>query len=30
MPSASSARLKGDDYQHLFAWLHALELLMPQ
>jgi hypothetical protein len=30
VPSASSARLKGDDYQHLFAWLHALELLMPQ
>jgi hypothetical protein len=30
MPSASSARLKGDEYQHLFAWLHALELLMPQ
>jgi hypothetical protein len=30
MPSASSARRKGDEYQHLFAWLHALELLMPQ
>ncbi len=30
MPSASSARLKGDEYQHLFAWLHSLELLMPQ
>jgi hypothetical protein len=30
MPSASSARLKGDDFQHLFAWLHSLELLMPQ
>lgn len=30
MASASSARLKGDDYQHLFAWLHVLELLMPQ
>ena len=26
MPSASSARLKGDDYQHLFAWLHILSL----
>jgi hypothetical protein len=30
MPSPSSARLKGDDYQHLFGWLHALELRMPQ
>ena len=30
MANAVSARLKGDDYQHLFAWLHALELLMPQ
>lgn len=30
MASASSARLKGDDYQHLFAWLQVLELLMPQ
>lgn len=24
-----SARIQGDDYQHLYAWLHALELLMP-
>jgi hypothetical protein len=30
MANAVAARLKGDDYQHLFAWLHALELLMPQ
>lgn len=30
MASAVAARLRGDDYQHLFAWLHALELLMPK
>jgi SMODS-associated and fused to various effectors sensor domain len=30
MANQVAARLKGDDYQHLFAWLHALELLMPQ
>jgi hypothetical protein len=30
MANAVAARLKGDEYQHLFAWLHALELLMPQ
>jgi hypothetical protein len=30
MANAVSARLKGDEYQHLFGWLHALELLMPQ
>lgn len=30
MANAVAARLKGDDYQHLFAWLHVLELLMPQ
>jgi hypothetical protein len=30
MANAVAARLKGDDYQHLFAWLQALELLMPQ
>src|SRR5712692_4006267 len=25
-----AARLAGDDYQHLFAWMHVLELLMPK
>lgn len=28
MPSPSSSRLQGDDYQHLFSWLFVLELLM--
>lgn len=28
--SASGARIQGDDYQHLFAWYHALRLLAPQ
>lgn len=27
LPSASGARISGDDYQHLFAWLQALSLL---
>ncbi|MDQ5807066.1 MAG: hypothetical protein M3320_00145, partial [Actinomycetota bacterium] len=27
LPSASGARISGDDYQHLFAWLQALRLL---
>jgi SMODS-associated and fused to various effectors sensor domain len=27
--SASAARLRGDDYQHLFAWYHALRALDP-
>jgi hypothetical protein len=27
MPSASGARLAGDDFQHFFTWLHALRLL---
>src|SRR5262249_17579519 len=30
MANAVAARRKGDEYQHLFAWLHTLELLMPQ
>jgi len=30
MANQVAARLSGDDYQHLFAWLHALELLMPK
>ncbi len=30
MANAVAARLKGDDYQHLFAWWLALELLMPR
>lgn len=29
MPSASSARLKGDDYQHLFSWWKVLALRKP-
>jgi hypothetical protein len=29
MPSPSSSRLQGDDYQHLFSWQFVLELLMP-
>lgn len=28
IPSASGARLSGDDYQHVLTWLHALELLL--
>src|SRR6266511_6416261 len=28
MPSASGARLAGDDYQHLLTWVHALKLLL--
>ena len=28
IPSASGARLAGDDYQHVLTWLHALELLL--
>lgn len=27
IPSASGARLSGDDYQHTFTWLYALKLL---
>jgi hypothetical protein len=27
LPSASGARIAGDDYQHLFTWLQALKLL---
>lgn len=30
MANQVSARLKGDDYQHLFAWFHILALLLPQ
>jgi hypothetical protein len=30
MAGAVGARLKGDEYQHLSAWGHALELLLPQ
>jgi len=30
MANQVAARLKGDDYQHLFAWLQALELLIPR
>src|SRR5947208_16573672 len=26
-PVASGARIAGDDYQHLYTWLHALHLL---
>lgn len=29
MANQVSARLKGDDYQHLYSWLVALELLLP-
>ena len=29
MANQVSARLKGDDYQHLYSWLVALELLIP-
>jgi hypothetical protein len=28
IPSASGARLAGDDYQHLLTWVHALKLLL--
>ncbi len=28
--SPSGARLQGDDYQHLFAWYHALRLMLPE
>lgn len=28
IPSASGARLAGDDYQHVLTWLHGLELLL--
>lgn len=28
LPSASGARLAGDDYQHLLTWIHALKLLL--
>ena len=30
MANQVAARLKGDDYQHLYSWFHVLELLMPQ
>ena len=30
MANQVSARLKGDDYQHLYAWQFVLELLMPK
>lgn len=30
MANQVAARLKGDDYQHLYAWRHALGLLKPQ
>jgi hypothetical protein len=29
MANQVAARLSGDDYQHLYAWLFVLELLMP-
>lgn len=28
LPSASGARLAGDDYQHVLTWIHALKLLL--
>ena len=28
LPSASGARLGGDDYQHFLTWIHALKLLL--
>jgi hypothetical protein len=28
LPSASGARLAGDDYQHVLTWIHALKLLV--
>lgn len=30
LPSASGARVSGDDYQHTYSWLCALELLRPE
>jgi hypothetical protein len=30
MANQVAARLKGDDYQHLYAWQFVLELLMPK
>ncbi len=30
LPSPSGARLSGDDYQHAYTWLHALQLLRPE
>jgi hypothetical protein len=27
--SASGARIQGDDYQHLYAWYHALRMMIP-
>jgi len=30
MANQVAARLKGDDYQHVYAWQFVLELLMPQ
>jgi hypothetical protein len=30
MANQTSARLKGDDYQHLYAWWFVLELLVPK
>jgi hypothetical protein len=30
MAGQVAPRLSGDDYQHLYAWLHTLELLMPE
>ncbi len=30
LPSASGARLSGDDYQHILTWIHALKLLLAE
>lgn len=30
LPSASGARIAGDDYQHVLTWLHALHLLLQE
>lgn len=30
MAKQVAARMSGDDYQHLFGWMHVLELLMPK
>lgn len=30
IPSASGARISGDDYQHVFTWIHALKLLVEE
>ena len=30
MANQVQARLRGDDYQHLWSWFYVLELLMPQ